>query len=189
MAMCLYEQAALALELGSAQVAEQCRQQALQHGLLSTVRQIESLLKLSAVPTGRAEKTAATGFVIVPIDDGTGSLNEILRTEIAKARASGRQPYAYFHALWCGASRMLNLSLQDPRMADAFEGTHVIRFSIDTWGDNAMALGFNMRSVPIFFRLDSHGTPLDSIDGSAWAGNSPENMAGPLKRFFRMALS
>ena len=71
-------------------------------------------------------------------------------------------------------------------MVDAFDGTHIVLLSFDEWQARLKGTGFSLLGLPTFFRLDRRGRPLDSLAGNAWSANTPENMSGPLKRFFQL---
>ncbi len=68
-------------------------------------------------------------------------------------------------------------------MVDAFTGTYIIKADVDDWGFPPD--GWNFDAIPIFYALGPDGKPTGAkIDGNAWADNTPENMAPPLKKFF-----
>ena len=129
--------------------------------------------------------TPAGPSVVVELRPSDGNLMELLQREAAKAEAQGSSAFVQLHAGWCGPCRALKASMNDPRMADAFRGTTILRLDFDQWRDSLGAAGMRGVTVPMFFELDRMGRPTGrSINGNAWAENIPQNMAPPLKRFF-----
>lgn len=73
-------------------------------------------------------------------------------------------------------------------MVDAFTGTYIIEMNVDDpWNwDEASLMGYNSDFIPVLFEVGENGFATGrQIDGSAWAENIPENMAPPLKAFFK----
>jgi hypothetical protein len=78
-------------------------------------------------------------------------------------------------------------------MKEAFAGTYVMRVDIVRWDEQLLpALGISSTrqlKLPQFRVLDDQGRPLGpKIGGDAWGEDIPENMAPPLKVFFRQNL-
>jgi hypothetical protein len=71
-------------------------------------------------------------------------------------------------------------------MVAAFNGVYLIRLNVDHWGWGVPGTGFDdVDLIPIFFRLDDEGHPTgDTIDGTAWEDNTPENMSAALGPWF-----
>lgn len=129
--------------------------------------------------------TPAGPAVVVEIRPSDGGFMELLQREAGKANALGVSPFVQVHASWCGPCRALEASMHDPRMANAFQETYIIRMDLDLWQESLRAAGMRSVTVPMFFALDRTGRPTGrSINGNAWAENIPQNMAPPLKRFF-----
>lgn len=115
-----------------------------------------------------------------------GELATLLQAEATKARARNLKPFAELRADWCGPCKELEASMEDPRMADAFIGTYLIRLDADAWGGKLGAAGLDSGSIPAFFEIGDDGKPTGrKITGGAWAANVPANMAPPLKAFFK----
>ncbi len=126
------------------------------------------------------------GFARVGRSPSSGDLAQVLRIELLKAKTAGRKPFVEIGAEWAQPCRDLHNALDDPRMREAFAGTHVIYLDVDAWGDELGRAGFQAGGVPVFFRLDEEGRPTgETISGAAWGDNTPENMAPPLKEFFQ----
>lgn len=121
-------------------------------------------------------------------------LGVLLKTQIAAARAMARTPFVQIdRAQGCPPCRGLAAGLSDPRMIDAFAGTYVIRVEIGEWRDQLLpVLGIDPAAgvlIPQFIAVDESGKPLGpKITGNAWGADIPENMAPPLKAFFRANL-
>ncbi|MBI1248650.1 hypothetical protein GC197_12520 [bacterium] len=130
--------------------------------------------------------TPTKNFTIVELKPGDGELDAMLKDEIQKAKEAGQKPFVELYADWCSPCRALRGSLDDSRMIEAFDGTHVIQLNVDDWGEKAFNAGFSVDSIPVFFDIDDEGKPTGrSIDGGAWGENIPANMAPPLKEFFQ----
>ena len=128
----------------------------------------------------------AKPFITVSLATADGELAALLKAEAEKAKKAKLKPYVEFHASWCGPCVALEKSLDDPRMIDAFKGSYIIRLDADEWGKKLQGTGFNAGTIPVLYRLDDEGKPTgQKIDGGAWGENTPENMAPPLKAFFR----
>lgn len=115
-----------------------------------------------------------------------GELATLLQAEATKARARKLKPFAELRADWCGPCKELEASMEDPRMADAFIGTYLIRLDADAWAGKLGSVGLDSDSIPAFFEIGDNGKPTGrKITGGAWAANVPANMAPPLKAFFK----
>lgn len=140
----------------------------------------------STASSSSAKSIASAPFVITALSPTDGELAPLLKAEVAKAKKSNLKPFVEFHAAWCGPCVALEKSMSDQRMIDAFDGTYVIRLDLDDWSSKLEGTGFRANAIPVFYRLDDDGKPTGkTIDGGAWEDNIPENMAPPLKAFFR----
>jgi hypothetical protein len=146
-------------------------------------------------PSPRKKATASTGAsagdgpsaVSVTLDPSQGTIGVLLEAEATKAKSMSLKPFAEFRADWCGPCVAIEKSMNDARMVDAFVGTYVVHLDVDAWGSKDLAgTGFHPSAIPVFYELDDRGKPTGrTIDGGAWGENVPENMAPPLKAFFR----
>jgi hypothetical protein len=69
-------------------------------------------------------------------------------------------------------------------MMQAFQGVYLIELDVDTWGWGGS--GFDVQTIPIFFRLDENGRPTgDKIDGGAWGPDTYSNIARTMGPWFR----
>jgi hypothetical protein len=137
-----------------------------------------------AQPTESAEPTpGGARHALVRVTPNGHELTDIARTEAKKAKARGLSPYLELRADWCGPCKKLEASEGDPRIVDAFDGTYIIRVDVDEAGGK---LGpYRASAIPVFFEVGDDGQPTGrKIDGSAWAADTPESMAPPLKAFF-----
>jgi hypothetical protein len=142
----------------------------------------------AVTPSPEATATVGAGFTIVRVRPANGDLNQQLAAEVIRAAALGQDAYVEFDAAWCPCCQAIESSLDEgnPLMVDAFQGVYVVRADIDAWHDDLDGTGFVVEGIPIFFQIDRQGRPTgESIDGNAWGENIPENMAPPLKEFFR----
>ena len=125
-------------------------------------------------------------FTLARLSPSDGRLEDLLKVEAQKAQAAKQDPYVEFDADWCPPCRALSASLSDERMIDAFAGTYIIRLNLDKWKSQLPGPGFYVAGIPAFFEIDAEGKPTGrTITGAAWGEDIPENMAPPLKKFFR----
>ena len=143
-----------------------------------------------AVATPQLEATAFAprpDFTLVRIYPKDGALQKQLAAEAQKAQALGQAPFVEFDATWCPPCRAVTASLADQNklMLNAWRGIYLVHLDADEWGCGNAAAGFNVKGIPIFFRLDRDGKPTGgSVDGDAWGDNIPENFAPVLAKFF-----
>jgi hypothetical protein len=134
--------------------------------------------------TAAASNDSAVTVIDVKATDG--ALTPLLKAEAAKAAKLGKLPVVEFSAVWCGPCHHLANSLGDARMIDAFSGVYVIRLDLDAWKSRLADAGFTVASIPAFYPITADGRPTGAtINGGAWGEDIPENMAPPLKKFFR----
>jgi len=134
-----------------------------------------------------AASTKAPSPQAVTVHPSQGELGTQLAAQVAIARGRNLKPFVELRADWCGPCKELEASMSDPRMADAFAGTYLVRLDVDDWKSAQLsAFGLDGSSIPAFFAVDDKGKALvgRKITGGAWAENVPENMAPPLKAFF-----
>jgi hypothetical protein len=138
-------------------------------------------------PVGTDISPAPARFTVVRLGAPADSqLNALLAEQARRARAAGRRPFVEFEAAWCGPCQSLKRSLGNGRMVEAFAGTYIVRVDLDSWQAHLAGTGFDVPSIPAFFELGDDGRPTGRrIDGGAWGEDIPENMAPPLKAFFR----
>jgi len=138
-------------------------------------------------PSGVELSPAPNRFTVVRLAPSDRPLNTLLAEQVRLARAAGRHAFAEFDAAWCGPCRSLKQYLGDRRMVDAFAGTYIIRLDLDGWMGRLSGTGFErVQAIPVFFELGDDGRPTGrQIDGGAWGEDIPENMAPPLRAFFR----
>jgi hypothetical protein len=130
---------------------------------------------------------AAEGpLVEVQLVPGSTSLEEMLKQEFAKAAKVKRTPFVELTTPRCPPCMAIQKSLKDARMVDAFTGVYLIRLDVDVWKDKLGQRGFDAAVLPRFYLLSEAGNAeAQSITGDAWGEDDAENMAPPLKAFFR----
>ncbi len=126
-----------------------------------------------------------TMVIVTDLTPKQGKLADLLKGEIAKAAKLHRTPFVQLGATWCGPCHDLESSLSDKRMIDAFASTYIIHLDVDAWKGELETFGYSADGIPAFFAIDTTGKATGpSITGGAWAENTVENMAPPLRKFF-----
>ncbi|MCB9665518.1 MAG: hypothetical protein H6732_15505 [Alphaproteobacteria bacterium] len=132
--------------------------------------------------------TLPPGLVVEAVYEPGVLLEDRIADLAAAARLDGVLPVVELWGGWCGSCRRLHESMADPQMLDAFAGTRIIRVDTVAWKEAMVTLqvgNADQFSIPAFYVAKADGALGSSIDGHAWRENVPENMAPPLKRFFR----
>ena len=116
------------------------------------------------------------------------SLKQAIQRAARQASSRGHVPVVFVGRRDCEPCEAVKHYRTDPRMQDALEGTSVVEvdlFNIATTQDLS-DLGILPGAVPVFYVFDyaGHYSGL-TISGGAWGDDIPENMAPPLKAFFR----
>jgi thiol:disulfide interchange protein len=132
------------------------------------------------------ESPAPESFSLLVLHPSQGDLPSLLATYAQRAADLDRRPFVEFSADWCSSCVLLERSLKDPRMVEAFRGVYLIRLDFDEWEDQLRDTQFVVVGVPTFFELDSEGASTGrTLTGAAWGADVPENMAPVLQDFFR----
>ena len=132
------------------------------------------------------ESPAPDAFSLVVLHPLQGDLPALLSAHAERAAEMDRRPFVEFTASWCPSCVLLERSLDDERMIEAFRGTYIMRMDIDEWKSRLGRTGFVVLGVPAFFEVGSGGEASGrSITGAAWGPDIPENMAPVLGEFFR----
>jgi thiol-disulfide isomerase/thioredoxin len=145
--------------------------------------------KATSVPETRNDSLSVSGtFTIVRLHPNDGDLKTMLASEAQKAVALDQMSVVEFDATWCPPCQAIDQSLKDKNklMLDAYAGTYIIKLDVDEWGwGNSKLHDFDFDGIPVYFKLDTHGSPIgETIDGNAWGDNIPENMAPVMDKFF-----
>ncbi len=153
------------------------------------------LLLLTACDRGDSPPTAAalapaaspaSAHTWVDLEARDGDLDDQLATHCAASKAADLDPFVELTAIWCAPCQVLRKSLKTPAMQDAFAGTYIISVDVDLFGRELEENGLQAYGVPAIFALGPDCLPTGAmITGGAWAEDTPEAMAPPLKAFFR----
>lgn len=137
------------------------------------------------IPT-RAEAKASHAspapdrFIRAHLVPSEGGFMEQLGKHAAKARELKFKMFIEFGSLDPVCEDVDN-SLSDPRMVEAYAGTYIVHLDNHEWQGQARI----PQAIPAWVELDKDCTmTAHSIDGTAWAENTPMNMAPILKQFF-----
>lgn len=147
---------------------------------------IVAVLVLCMVSTACSKRAEDSGFTLVDVSSNDGALLLQLQQHVIQAKALGQRPFVQITALWCGPCRRLRDSMDDALMQEAFHGTYILRLDIDEWRTQFNQIGLAPEHVPAFYALDAQAQARgEGITGAAWGEDVPQNMAPPLKAFFR----
>jgi thiol:disulfide interchange protein len=131
------------------------------------------------------ESPAPDAFSLVVLHPPQGDLPALLAAHAERAAEMERRPFVEFTASWCPSCVLLERSLDDERMIEAFRGTYIMRMDIDEWKSRLGRTDYVVLGVPAFFEVGTGGEASGrSITGAAWGPDIPENMAPVLREFF-----
>ncbi|GMV83242.1 MAG: hypothetical protein AMXMBFR7_44260 [Planctomycetota bacterium] len=130
-------------------------------------------------------ESAGAATVEVDLDPAAPELEAALREHVSRARKRGLLPFLYVHWDGCPPCRRIAQHAEVPLMRDAFGGVYLIRAEHEAWEARLVQTPFAYDNVPVYFRLDEKARHAGMLDGTAWDRDVPEEMAPPLKAFFR----
>lgn len=125
-------------------------------------------------------------FLVTELAPTQGDLTPLLQVQGEYGRGKQLHPVAYFYAEWCLTCRVLQKTLDDPRMADTLRGTYVIKLNLDDWHDKLAGTGYVVKSIPILFLVGTDGNPMGTPFKwwRAWGLPSNPRQVSPLLRRF-----
>jgi hypothetical protein len=90
-----------------------------------------------------------------------------LKAETNRAVALGRTPVVEFSTPRCNVCRLLDASLQHPRMREVLHDMYIVRVDVDVWKAQLGATGYtSLSKLPLLVALGLDGTPT----GQVWSG-------------------
>jgi thiol-disulfide isomerase/thioredoxin len=127
----------------------------------------------------------ARRFMMVELSPTQGDLAPLLKDVSARAKEKGLRPLVEFYADWCAPCRVLQENLKDPQIADALEGTYLVRLNLDDWHDKLRGTTIKVvKTIPSFYLLGDDGRPNGKmLDGDKWGKSTPSRMGAALKAF------
>ena len=127
-------------------------------------------------------------FTLVKLSRSTGDLHSQLQQQEQQAEKSHEKMFVQITADWCIHCRMLNASLNNSKMKDAFKGTYIVQVDADEWKDQLGSIGIQLNGIPAFYQISKDGLVTSyTINGGAWGEDTVANMAPPLKNYFSHA--
>jgi hypothetical protein len=118
-------------------------------------------------PTPAAVDTGAPLIVELYKTKGLSSdLKVRLKSETDRAVALGRTPIVEFSTQRCDVCRMLDASLQHPRLREVLHDMYVIRVDVDVWKSQLSTNYSNLSKLPLLVALGMDGRPT----GQVWSG-------------------
>ena len=142
-------------------------------------------------PSGTAEQNAQvphdSAIMMAELTPQQGQLSDLLKMHVAKAKALHRTPYVELSATWCENCVLLEKSMKDPQVVDAFAGTYLVRLDIDQWDKTQLrTLGLSADAgVPAIYAVDSAAKGTGPDITVALPGNwAAADLAPPLKKYF-----
>ena len=103
-----------------------------------------------------------------------GKLPQLLKTEIARAKALGLTPFLELGATWCGPCRELEANLHKKDFIDAFSGAYMIHLDIDDWDIRSELgpLGYTQMGIPIIAALNKDGRLTSELEDDEYTAAS-----------------
>jgi thiol-disulfide isomerase/thioredoxin len=103
-----------------------------------------------------------------------GKLPQLLKAEIAKAKALGLTPFLVVGATWCGPCQQLEASLHQKDFVDAFSGAYMIHLDMDEWDVKAelTPLGFKNEGIPIIAALDKNSKVISQLEDNEYTAKA-----------------
>lgn len=122
--------------------------------------------------------------MLVELVPTQGDLGPLLRDVVARAKEKALRPVVEFYADWCPPCRVFKESLGDPQIAEALDGTYLVKLNLDDWHDKLRGTGFTVKTIPSFYLLGAQGRPNGKmLDGDKWGKSTPASMGAALRAF------
>jgi hypothetical protein len=117
-----------------------------------------------------AESTAAAKSLL-PVDlvtaPATGDVQEIVRSELARAQRDGHRVLVYVGAAWCEPCQRFHEAARAGRVDALFPGLRLVEFDLDRDRERLEKAGYQARMIPLFALPREDGTGSgEQIEGS-----------------------
>ncbi len=91
------------------------------------------------------------------VKPGAGDVAPLVRTELDKASADGRDVIVYVGAKWCEPCQKFHHAAQAGELDGEFPDLTIVEFDIDEDRDRVTAAGYRSRLIPLFVKPDADG--------------------------------
>jgi hypothetical protein len=112
-------------------------------------------------PAARHESPAETK-PLLPVDlvtaPAAGDVQEIVRSELARAREDGHRLLVYVGAAWCEPCQRFHETARAGRVDALFPGLRLVEFDLDRDRDRLEKAGYKSRLIPLFALPREDGT-------------------------------
>jgi thiol-disulfide isomerase/thioredoxin len=118
----------------------------------------------TSAPTSAAAKALPVETIAAPAE---GEVQEIVRSELVKAKAEGRTLLVYVGASWCEPCQRFHQAAKAGQLDGAFPGLRLLELDLDRDGDRLKRAGYVSKMIPLFAVPREDGTASGrQIEGS-----------------------
>ena len=112
-----------------------------------------------------------------------GSVQEIVRGEVARARDQGRPLLVYVGAKWCEPCQRFHEAARAGKLDAVFPGLRLVEFDLDRDRERLREAGYASRMIPLFAlpRADGTGSG-EQIEGSIKGDGAVDQIAPRLHK-------
>lgn len=111
-----------------------------------------------------------------------GEVQEVVRQEVARARAEGRPLLVYVGAAWCEPCQRFHDAARAGQLDRAFPGLRLLEFDKDRDGDRLEKAGYRSRLIPLLALPRADGTASgEQIEGSIKGAGAVDNLTPRLQ--------
>lgn len=121
---------------------------------------------------------AARGVQIVKAP-ASGDVAAIVRDELARARADGRDLVVYVGATWCEPCKEIHDAAEAGRLDAAFSTLRLLEFDLDRDEARLAAAGYTTKLVPLFVAPGEDGRATDNRFAGSYKGHSAVAVTTP----------
>lgn len=138
-------------------------------------------------PSPKAEpSTSAAAKVALPVETvsapASGDVQEIVRSELTKAKGEGRRLVVYVGAVWCEPCQHFHDAAKAGKLDAAFPGLRLLEFDLDRDGDRLAKAGYASKMIPLFALPRADGTASEHrMEGSIKGPRAVENITPRLQ--------
>jgi thiol-disulfide isomerase/thioredoxin len=117
------------------------------------------------------------------VKPGSGDVAPIVRAELAKAAADGRELIVYVGARWCEPCQRFHRAAQAGELDGEFPDLTILEFDLDEDRDRVMGAGYVSKLIPLFVKPGPDGRASDRrFEGGVKGERAVANITPRLRR-------